>query len=168
MSTTRRASAAARSVEWPAAWVRPAALILAVLGLAVSAYLTYEHYTGSTTLACSESGVVNCSAVTTSNYAYLPPGAGSWHPPVALLGLLFFVAVTVLCLPRLWGRSRSLDLVRLVALGGGVLMVLWLVYAELFKIDRICLWCTSVHVITVVLFGVVAVAEALRPIPVDR
>lgn len=168
MSTTRRASAAARAVEWPAAWVRPAALILAVLGLAVSAYLTYEHYTGSKTLACSESGVVNCSAVTTSNYAYLPPGAGSWHPPVALLGLLFFVAVTVLCLPRLWGRSRGLDLLRLVALGGGVLMVLWLVYAELFQIDRICLWCTSVHVITVVLFGVVAVAEALRPIPVDR
>lgn len=163
MSTTRRASAA-RTVAWPAAWVRPAALVLAVLGLAVSAYLTYEHYTGSKTLACSENGVVNCSAVTTSDYAYLPPGSGA---PVALLGLLFFVVVTVLVLPRMWGRSRSLDLLRLVALGGGVLMVLWLVYAELFQIDRICLWCTSVHVITVVLFAVVAVAEAMRPLPVE-
>jgi uncharacterized membrane protein len=37
----------------------------------------------------------------------------------------------------------------------------WLVYAELFKIDAICLWCTVVHAITVVLFGVVLVAEAL-------
>jgi uncharacterized membrane protein len=168
MSTTRRDSAAARAALWPPAWVRPTAFVLAVLGLGVSAYLTYEHYTGSQTLACSENGVVNCSAVTTSDYAYLPPGAGSWHPPVALLGLLFFVVVTVLCLPRLWGRSRGLDLLRLVALGGGVLMVLWLVYAELFRIDRICLWCTSVHVITVVLFAVVAVAEAVRPLPVGR
>jgi len=168
MSTTRKASDETGTAAWPAAWVRPVAFVLAVLGLVVSAYLTFEHYTGSKTLACSENGVVNCSAVTTSSYAYLPPGAGSWHPPVALLGLLFFVAVTVLCLPMLWGRSRGLDLLRLAALGGGVLMVLWLVYAELFKIDRICLWCTSVHVITVVLFGVVAVAEALRPLPVDR
>jgi len=43
----------------------------------------------------------------------------------------------------------------------GVAMVLHLVYAELFQIDAICLWCTTVHVITVVLFAVVLVAEAL-------
>lgn len=166
-STSRGSDTAAESavVAWPPRWVRPTALVLAVLGVAVAAYLTYEHFTGSKTLACSESGVVNCSAVTKSDYAYLPPGSGV---PVALLGLIFFVVVTVLVLPRMWGRSRMLDLGRLVVLGGGVLMVLWLVYAELFKIDRICLWCTSVHVITVVLFAVVAVAEAMRPIPVGR
>jgi uncharacterized membrane protein len=44
---------------------------------------------------------------------------------------------------------------------GGVATVVWLVYAELFKIDAICLWCTVVHAITVVLFGVVLLAEAL-------
>ncbi len=43
----------------------------------------------------------------------------------------------------------------------GVAMVLHLVYAELFQIDAICLWCTTVHVITVILFAVVLVAEAL-------
>ena len=40
-------------------------------------------------------------------------------------------------------------------------MVLHLVYAELFQIDAVCLWCTSVHVITVILFAAVLVAEAL-------
>ncbi len=164
MSTARNASPAAamKAVGWPPAWVRPASLVLAVLGLGVSAYLTYEHFTGSTTLACSENGIVNCGAVTKSQYAAI---AGV---PVALIGLLFYIGITLLCLPQLWGRSRGVDLLRLVSLGAGVLMVLWLVYAELFRIDRICLWCTSVHVITVVLFAVVAVAEAMRPIPVDR
>jgi uncharacterized membrane protein len=76
--------------------------------------------------------------------------------------------MTVLCLPQLWGRSRAIDLLRLLSLGVGVLMVLWLVYVELFKLSQICPYCTGVHVITVVLFAVVAVAEALRPIPVDR
>ncbi|HET8561995.1 MAG TPA: vitamin K epoxide reductase family protein [Marmoricola sp.] len=167
MSSRTSAEAAERSLTWPPGWVRPVALVLAVLGVLVSAYLTYEHFTGSRSLACSENSVVDCSAVTKSFYNQLPPGPGA-GVPVAVLGLAFFVVVLVLCLPMMWGRSRGLDLLRLVVLGGGVLMVLWLVYAELFKIDRICLWCTAVHVITVVLFGVVAVAEALRPLPTRR
>ena len=40
-------------------------------------------------------------------------------------------------------------------------MVVRLVYAELFQIDAICLWCTVVHAISVLLFAVVLVAEAL-------
>jgi uncharacterized membrane protein len=165
MSRTTSTEPAARAVAWPPRWVRPTALVLAVLGLADSVYLTYEHYTGSKTLACSSGGVFNCHAVTTSDYAYLPVGSGV---PVALLGLLFFVGITVLCLPRLWGRSRGIDLLRLLSLGVGVLMVLWLVYVELFRLSQICPYCTGVHAITVVLFGIVAVAEALRPIPVGR
>lgn len=167
MSSRTSAEPTAPALTWPPRWVGPVALALAVLGVLVSAYLTYEHFTGSSTLACSENSVVDCSAVTKSAYNQLPPGPGA-GVPVAVLGLSFFVVVALLCLPMLWGRSRRLDLVRLVVLGGGVLMVLWLVYAELFRIDRICLWCTAVHVITVVLFGLVAVAEALRPLPTRR
>ena len=167
MSTHTGAEPTAPLATWPPGWVRPVALLLAVAGVLVSAYLTYEHFTGSTTLACSENSVVDCSAVTKSFYNQLPPGPG-WGVPVAVLGLAFFVLVTVLVLPPMWGRSRGLDRLRLVVVGGGVLMVLWLIYAELFRIDRICLWCTAVHVITVVLFGVVAVAEAMRPLPTGR
>ena len=167
MSSRTTTEPTAPPLTWPPRWVRPVTLALAVLGVLVSAYLTYEHYTGSSTLACSENSVVDCSAVTKSFYNQLPPGPGP-GAPVAVLGLAYFVVVTLLCLPMLWGRSRRLDLLRLVVLGGGVLMVLWLVYAELFRIDRICLWCTAVHIITVVLFGMVAVVEALRPLPARR
>jgi len=140
-------------------WARLSSLILAVAGLAVSAYLTVEHYSSSTTLACPETGVVNCVKVTTSSYSTL---AGM---PVALLGLLFFAAMTLLCTPAAWrapnpwvGRAR---------LGGsvaGVVMVACLVWAELFRIDAICLWCTVVHALTVALFAVLALAAALSPI----
>ena len=41
---------------------------------------------------------------------------------------------------------------RLAAAVGGVAMVLWLVYAELFIIDAICLYCTVVHGLTLLLF----------------
>ena len=34
----------------------------------------------------------------------------------------------------------------------GMGFVLYLIYAELIQIGNICLWCTSVHVITFLLF----------------
>ena len=37
----------------------------------------------------------------------------------------------------------------------------YLVYAELFRIDAICLWCSAVHVITALLFGLVCFGTAL-------
>ena len=43
----------------------------------------------------------------------------------------------------------------------GVAMVVRLVYAELFQIDAICLWCTVVHAISVLLFAVVLLGEAM-------
>ncbi|HWC23110.1 MAG TPA: vitamin K epoxide reductase family protein [Flexivirga sp.] len=138
-------------------WLAPATLVLSVVGLADSAYLTFEHYSGSTSLACSDSGAVDCAKVTTSQWSSI---AGV---PVALLGLLFFVAMTVLCLPAVWRRTTApLDTVRVGAAGVGLLMVFYLLWAELVEIHAICLWCTGVHVITFVLFFVLLVGQILR------
>jgi uncharacterized membrane protein len=49
-----------------------------------------------------------------------------------------------------------------------VVFVLYLVWAELFRIDAICLWCTVVHVVTLALFAVVVLEVALRPVTPDR
>ena len=70
-----------------------------VIGLALSVYLTYEHYTASATLACSDNGVVNCLQVTTSAQSKV------FGIPVALLGLVYFAAMLPVCLPVAW-RSR--------------------------------------------------------------
>jgi uncharacterized membrane protein len=42
-------------------------------------------------------------------------------------------------------------------------MVVYLVWAELFRIDAICLWCTVVHALTIALFAVLALGVALQP-----
>jgi uncharacterized membrane protein len=142
-------------------WARLGSLSLAVAGLAVSAYLTVEHYSSSTTLACPETGVINCVKVTTSSYSKL---AGV---PVALLGLLFFVAMTALCAPPAWRAAGAwVGRARLGAAVAGVAMVVYLVWAELFRIDAICLWCTVVHALTVALFALLVLVAALRPIEV--
>ena len=136
-------------------WASPVSLVISVLGLGAASYLTYEHYTGNKTLACSGNGAINCAKVTTSAESHI---AGI---PVALLGLLFFVGMTALCLPFAWRRPEPIvRYARLAAATVGVGMILWLIYAELFIIKAICLWCTGVHVLTVLLFAVVATATA--------
>lgn len=44
----------------------------------------------------------------------------------------------------------------------GMVMVLWLVYVEIFKVDAICLWCTGVHVVTLLLVTILWWRESER------
>jgi uncharacterized membrane protein len=43
--------------------------------------------------------------------------------------------------------------------GGGVLMVFYLIYAELFLIGAVCVWCTVIHALVIGLF-LLAVARS--------
>src|SRR5262249_42428779 len=118
-------------------WLPVVAIALCVVGLAISGYLTYEHYTASKSLVCSDNGVVNCLQVTTSAQSTV------FGIPVALLGLVYFVAMIPLCLPAAW-RSRRPE-VRAARIGAAVVgigFVFYLLYSELFTIGKICLWCT--------------------------
>ncbi|MGI5505222.1 vitamin K epoxide reductase family protein [Lentzea sp. CA-135723] len=128
-------------------------LLLSIAGLLTSAYLTYTHFNANA-LLCSADAVVDCETVTTSDQSEL------LGIPVAFLGLAFFAFLTVICLPFAW-RIDALRWVRLGAVGGGVLMVVYLVAAEFLVIGKICLWCTAVHVITLAL-AYLLVAASLR------
>jgi uncharacterized membrane protein len=72
--------------------------------------------------------------------------------------------MTVLSLPPLWRTSSPWPgRLRLAAVIVGVVFVCYLIWAELFRIDAICLWCTVVHALTLVLFALVLIREALGP-----
>ena len=136
-------------------WIAPATLITAGAGLAVSVYLTIAHYTQSVTLACPATGAIDCQKVTTSPESMLV------GIPVAVLGMVFFAAAAALGAPAAWhARSPMLRMARLTLSVLGVCFVARLVYAELFEIDAICLWCTVVHLLAVALFAITALATA--------
>lgn len=141
-------------------WPGIVGTILSVLGLGVAGYLAYEHFTSSSTLACSDNGIVNCLKVTTSSYSAV---AGV---PVAVLGLVFFSIMLVLQLPYMWLRPEpAVRMGRLAWAVVGLGTVLYLLYAELFAVDAICLWCTSVHVLTLMLFATTVFATSSYPAP---
>ena len=137
-------------------WLPLVTMLLALAGLAVAGYLTVEHYTASATLACPETGVVNCQKVTTSAQSTVV------GVPVALLGLVFFGLMLAACVPAAWRYPHpALRYGRLGFAVVGVGFVVYLVYAELFILDAICLWCTGVHVLTVAIFAVIAFGAAV-------
>jgi uncharacterized membrane protein len=140
----------------PAPWLQITTLVLALAGLGVSIYLTIAHFTESALAGCSESGLVNCTKVTTSPESYV------FGIPVAVLGLAFFVFAVAIMSPWAWQSARrEIHLVRLASMVVGIGFVLYLIYAELFIIGSICLYCTSVHAIAFVLFVLTAFAAAV-------
>jgi uncharacterized membrane protein len=140
------------------AWVQWTSLALSLAGLGVSIYLTIAHYTSTSILACSAKGFVDCAKVTTSSQSMV---FGVF--PVAVLGLAFYVFMVAVNSP--WGWRLRVPLVWWARIGSvvvGIGFVLYLVYAEIIQIGNICLWCTSVHVITFLLFALLVFAASIR------
>ncbi len=136
-------------------WLPWTGVALSIAGIAVSTDLTIAHYTTPALLACPETGVINCAKVTTSSYATL------FGVPLALLGLLFFVAMLVAQLPPMWRITKPLvKWGRLAFASSGLLFIFYLLYVELFRLNAICLYCTAVHILTVALFILTAVGTA--------
>jgi uncharacterized membrane protein len=136
-------------------WTQNLSLGLSIVAVGVTAYLTVTHYTDPSALACPDTGLINCTAVTTSSWSVF------LGVPVALLGLLWALGMTALNSPRAWHSSDQwLGRARLTLSGAGAIVVLYLVYVELFRVDAICLWCTAVHLIAVVLFALNLIARA--------
>ncbi len=141
--------------QGPALWLQLTTFVLALAGLGVSIYLTIAHFTESALLGCSESGVVNCTKVTTSPQSYV------FGIPVAVLGLAFYLFAAAIMSPWAWQAARrEVHLLRLASVVVGIGFVLYLIYAELFIIGSICLYCTSVHAITFMLFVLTVIAAA--------
>jgi uncharacterized membrane protein len=116
---------------------------LALLGLAISVYLTYVHYAGIEPVC---SGISDCERVQTSDYAELV------GIPVAVLGIAGYLAILV----SLRTRVEVTALLSYLALAFSA----YLTWAELFKIDAICQWCVGSALITLVI-AVLATVRAL-------
>jgi uncharacterized membrane protein len=88
--------------------------------------------------------------------------------PVAVLGLAFFVFMAVANSPVAWRLNiPALNWLRLGSLVVGIGFVLYLVYVELIQVQAICLYCTSVHIITFLLFVLVVFDATFRRPPAE-
>jgi uncharacterized membrane protein len=150
----RQASVAARLGEIARAEPGLTAIaLMALAGIAISIYLTVIHY-AKIPPVCTTGGVVDCSSVLLSPYSLVP----GTTIPVTIPGMLWFAVSGGLALAGLiaWVRGQAEPAWRRPALFAwaalGLLFVLYLVYAEIVRLHRICEWCTVVHLLTLATF----------------
>ena len=130
-----------------------AVFVLALAGLGISIYLTVEHYQHVAPV-CTVGGAFDCAKVTSSAYSVLP----GTSIPITIPGMLWFIVSGGFVAAMLWYLAREqreparLRLWFVLWAGAGLLFVLYLVYAEIVQLRALCLWCTGVHVITLVIF----------------
>ena len=155
-----RAASSTRQSGAPV-WAAPVCLLLTAIGIGIATYLTIAHYDTHVSLVCAAKGAIDCAAVTTSAQSKL------FGMPVAVLGLAYFVGMIPWNLPIAWrSADPRIKIGRLIYGLSGIGFVCYLVYAEAVIIKKICLWCTGVHIATLVLFVVTVFASALA-VPVE-
>ena len=125
---------------------------VAAAGIAVAGYLTYVHYRPAA-LICTGGG--GCEAVQESSYAEI---AGI---PVALLGLLAYVAVLALVA---WDSELARTLAAAIALSA-VGFVAYLIALQAYVIDAWCVWCLVNDLVVVPTLVVLTVWRAARAAP---
>ncbi len=124
----------------PGVW-SAAMLVPAIVGFADSIYLTINVFYEKIPLYCPSSGVINCGLVTTSKYSH------AFGIPVAVLGLLWFGVMLGLAITRPSFASYVMFPLWLA----GIIVVGYLIGAEVFALHAICLYCTLAHVCTAVM-----------------
>jgi len=125
--------------------LRLAATALALLGVAIAAYLTYVHY-AELEPVCGLGG--DCERVQTSEYAEV---AGI---PVAVLGLGGYLLILASLGVR--GEAGLLAGATLALVGFG--FSAYLTYREIVTIDAICTWCVA----SAVVMSALAVVTCVR------
>ncbi|HZC06142.1 MAG TPA: vitamin K epoxide reductase family protein [Ktedonobacterales bacterium] len=131
-----------------------ALLVMAVVGLGVSIYLTIVHYDSAVPLVCNTGGLVSCQSVTTSAYSVVP----GTTIPITIPGMLWFIALGGLAGLGLRWAARDeaedprLRVTTLLLTLVGLAFVMYLVYCEIVLVQRICEWCTVVHLLTLASF----------------
>jgi uncharacterized membrane protein len=144
----------------PPPWLQWTTWALALAGLGLSIYLTIVELEPAA-LICSNTGIINCANVIHS------PEGHIFGIPVAYFGLAFYVYLIALLSPWAWRRRELfVQRLRLASIVVGMCFVLYLVYAELIEIKNICIWCTSVHTVTFVLFVLIVFDAAFRRPPI--
>jgi uncharacterized membrane protein len=141
-------------------------LILGLVGIGIGAYLVWVHY-DIDALVC---GLGDCEVVQTSSYAEV------FGVPIAILGLLMYVALVALILARLLQPALLVpaSMAALAITGAGTLYSAWLTWVEIEVLEAICQWCVASAIVTTLMFIVEIVifsrlwaAEDLDNLPAD-
>lgn len=143
--------------------------LLVAVGLAVSSYLIYYHYSARAGAEgwCNINSQINCNKVILSRYSEI------FGLPLGGLGIIWFASAGLL---RYLGMVSSFGLGPSFRISGsnipfylfilsciGLCTVTGLVYLEVFVVGAICLFCTLCHFLAAGIF-IISYVSLKRPL----
>ncbi|HJS20555.1 MAG TPA: vitamin K epoxide reductase family protein [Anaerolineales bacterium] len=136
--------------------LRQITLVLAILGLLVSIYMTVYKYTNNEAMCIGSSG---CSEVNASRYSEIN------GIPVALLGVIgYTVILALLFLEQRPGFFQQYGTMLLFGVSLiGFLFTLYLIYLEIALIKAYCPFCLTSQAVMTVIFIISVVRLARQP-----
>lgn len=137
-------------------WLYIISIVLVVIGIGISGYLSYVKLTESQTV-CVGGGAFNCEVVQNSIYAKL------FNIPIAYLGLLTYLVLGALLL--LQNRIAFLQeygvMIQFGIIIFAFLFSMWLVYLQAFQLKAFCTWCLT-HELTMTLLFIISIFRLKR------
>ncbi len=146
----------AAAISQPRNTLRIIALILVVIGLLISGYLSYVKLTDSST-QCLDTGAFNCDAVQSSSYSRM------FGIPLPYLGFATYLVIGALIL--LENRVALLRDYGMILEFGIILFSFlfsaWLAYVQVFVLQALCIWCLA-HELTMTILFFVSIPRLMR------
>jgi uncharacterized membrane protein len=131
------------------------AMLVSLIGLGDSIYLTIQHLTGQSVRCTVTTG---CSAVLSSHYATI---AGV---PTAAFGAAAYFAAFSLATLAVFGYARARTALAIIV-APMLIMTLWLFYVQAFVLRAYCEYCLLSAGMTLTLTALVATARFVIPAP---
>ncbi len=116
--------------------------VLCLLGIIDTLYLTETHLRRAALVCGAVSGLSKCNIVATSAYSVI------YGIPVAILGLLFYVAVLTGTAYYSYGRNKLILRWLLFFVGAGILFSFYLLYVQAFILKAFCQYCIASDLLT--------------------
>lgn len=133
-----------------------ATVIVGALGVLLSLYLAYHHNKATSTPGytsfCSINQTIDCDAVNASKQSeiVIPITSTGIRIPVALLSLIFYIALTWLAFVRFRAGQKGglvpISYAFFMSLFG-VLFTLGMAYVSFFVLEKVCLFCSGLYIV---------------------
>lgn len=139
-------------------WLYWASIVITVIGLAVSIYMTIFKLTGNETMCIGNGG---CSVVNESPYSSI------YDIPVAAFGVGGYLAILVVFILEKKAGSFFKQNATMVNFGLtliGFLFTLYLIYLEIFVIKALCPFCLTSQIAMTILFVISVIRLIQQPV----
>ncbi len=129
-------------------------IVLALVLLSVSVYLTIQHFY-SNILVCSNNSIINCESVLHSVYASF------LGIPLTVLALIWAIGIILILLKQnemmfvtlLFKKKQIIDFIKLIWYVFGSVGVVYSIISQIL-VGYICIYCISIDILIILILGI--------------